>query len=112
MGGTMISILSGSEDSMSGYTGHFMRVLACTVCLASLNVPAMAQGATPNFAPDSTIGWYIYGRQFMSPSSGPGPVRQDPNHPYVTNDEFRLSGRQPTFQLADLDTPILQPWAR
>jgi hypothetical protein len=73
----------------------------------------MAQGASPpNFAPDASTGWYNYGRQFMPPLSGPGPVQQDPERPYVTNDEFRVTGRQPTEQLADLNNPILQPWAR
>jgi hypothetical protein len=76
----------------------------------------MAQGVPPNFAPNfapsADIGWYAYNRQFIPPASGPGPVRQDPARPYVTNDEFRVTGRQPTEQLADLSTPILQPWAR
>jgi hypothetical protein len=99
---------------MSGHAGRFARgVVAAAVCAAGLNVSAMAQrAAPPNFAPDSTIGWYNYGRQFMAPSRGPGPVRQHPDHPYVTNDEFRLTGRQPTAQLADLDTPMLQVWAK
>jgi hypothetical protein len=66
----------------------------------------------PNFAPSADIGWYAYNRQFIPPASGPGPVRQDPARPYVTNDEFRVTGRQPTEQLADLNTPILKPWAK
>ena len=37
---------------------------------------------------------------------------QDPARPYVLNDEFRVTGRQPTAELADLNNPILQPWAR
>jgi hypothetical protein len=72
---------------------------------------ARAQVA-PNFAPNPNVGWYNYGRQYMPPASGPGPVQQDAERPYVTNDEFRVSGRQPTEQLADLNNPILQPWAR
>jgi hypothetical protein len=39
-------------------------------------------------------------------------MQQDPAHPYVSNDEFRVTGRQPTQHLADLNNPILQPWAR
>ena len=39
-------------------------------------------------------------------------MQQDPAHPFVSNDEFRVTGRQPTEQLADLNAPILQPWAR
>ena len=73
---------------------------------------AMAEGAFPNFAPDASTGWFAYNRQFIPPASGPGPVRQDPARPYVTNDEFRVTGKQPTQQLADLDNPIFQPWAR
>jgi hypothetical protein len=87
--------------------------LASAIYLAGgLSFSAMAQGAPPNFAPNASIGWYAYNRQFIPPPSGPSPVQQDPARPYVSNDEFRVTGRQPTEQLADLDNPILQPWAR
>jgi hypothetical protein len=93
--------------------GYLTGVLASAVCLAgSLSFSAMAQGTPPNFAPNASVGWYNYSRQFIAPPSGPGPVQQDPEHPFVSNDEFRVSGRQPTEQLADLNNPILQPWAR
>ncbi len=99
---------------MTRSAGYFMGVLTGAFCLAgSLSSTAMAQGtATPDFAPDASIGWYAYNRVFIPPASGAGPVQQDPAHPYVTNDEFRVTGKQPTAQLADLDNPILQPWAR
>jgi hypothetical protein len=98
---------------MSRFAGYLTGVLAGAVCLAgSLSFAAMAQGTPPNFAPDASIGWYAYNRLFIPPASGPGPVLQDPAHPYVSNDEFRVSGKQPTQQLADLSNPILQPWAR
>jgi hypothetical protein len=88
-------------------------VLASAVCLAgSLSLAAMAEGAPPNFAPNPNIGWYAYNRIFIAPGSGAGPVQQDPAHPYVSNDEFRVTGRQPTQHLADLNNPILQPWTR
>src|SRR5437773_10265601 len=86
-------------------------VLIGAFCLAS-SFSAIAQGARPDFAPNPAVGWYSYNRQFIPPPSGAGPVQQDPARPYVTNDEFRATGRQPTQQLADLDNPILQPWAR
>jgi hypothetical protein len=98
---------------MSRYAGYFTGVLAGTVCLAgSLSFTAMARAAPPDFAPDASIGWYAYNRIFIPPASGAGPVQQDPAHPYVSNDEFRVTGRQPTAQLADLSNPIFQPWAR
>jgi hypothetical protein len=78
-----------------------------------LNHAAMAQSAArPDFAPNAGIGWFSYNRVFIPPASGAGPVQQDPARPYVTNDEFRVTGRQPTEQFADLSAPILQPWAR
>jgi hypothetical protein len=99
---------------MSGHAGNFTRgFVAGAVYLAgSLSGSAMAQGAPPNFAPDPSVGWYAYNRLFIPPASGPGPVVQDPARPYVSNDEFRVTGRQPTQRVADLNNPILQPWAR
>ena len=82
-------------------------------CLAgSLAFSAMAQSAPPNFAKNSSQAWYVYNRMFVAPASGPGPVVQDAAHPYVSNDDFRVTGRQPTQRMADLDNPILQPWVR
>ena len=99
---------------MSRHAGTFTGgVLAVAVYLSgSLSFSAMAQGAPPNFAPNASIGWYAYSRIFIPPANGAGPVQQDPAHPFVSNDEFRVTGRQPTEQLADLNAPILQPWAR
>jgi hypothetical protein len=92
---------------------RFTRVLAAMACLAGgLSFTATARAAPPDFAPDASIGWYSYNRIFIPPPSGAGPVQQDPAHPYVSNDEFRVTGKQPTAQLADLSNPILQPWAR
>jgi hypothetical protein len=102
------------DHPMSRHAGNLTGVLASAVCLAgSLSFSALAQGVSPpDFAPDASVGWYAYNRIFIPPASGAGPVQQDPAHPYVSNDEFRVTGRQPTAQLADLNNPILQPWAR
>jgi len=96
---------------MSRHAGSLTGVLAGAVYLAG-SFAALAQGTPPDFAPDASVGWYAYNRIFIPPPSGAGPVQQDPAHPYVSNDEFRVTGRQPTAQLADLNNPILQPWAR
>jgi hypothetical protein len=99
---------------MSRHTADVTRgVLAgAAYLLGSLNFSAMAQGTPPNLAPNASVGWYAYNRAFIPPASGPGPVLQDPGRPYVSNDEFRVSGRQPTQRIADLNSPILQPWAK
>jgi len=98
---------------MLRYGAYFTGVLAGAVYLAGgLNFSVTAQSAPPDFAPNPNIGWYAYNRIFIPPPSGAGPIQQDPAHPYVPNDEFRVSGKQPTQRFADLDNPILQPWAR
>jgi hypothetical protein len=88
-------------------------VLAGTVYLTgSLSFSAMAAGVSPpDFAPSPSVGWFAYSRTFIPPASGAGPVRQDPAHPHVSNDDFRVTGRQPTFPMGDPNNPILQPWA-
>jgi hypothetical protein len=72
---------------------------------------ATAAAAAPVFSPTASTGWYAYSRLFIPPPRGPGPVRPDPGHPLVSNDEFRESGKQPTFPMGDPGSPILQPWA-
>jgi hypothetical protein len=99
---------------MTRLGGNFTgSVLVGVVCVAgSLSFSAMAEDTPPNFAPNRGIGWYAYNRLLIPPAHGAGPVQQDPARPYVSNDEFRVTGRQPTEHVADLNSPILQPWAR
>jgi hypothetical protein len=98
---------------MLRYARISAQVLGAIGLTGNLTLTAMAEGTTPpNLSPNASVGWYNYNRQFIAPQSGPGPVQQDPEHPYVSNDEFRVSGKQPTDQIADLKNPILQPWAR
>src|SRR6202163_4502447 len=71
--------------------------------------PALAaqEAPIPNFAPDSHTGWLKPpGDEFLPPDSGPGPVRSDPAHPYVSN----AVALQETIKIADVTNPILQPW--
>jgi hypothetical protein len=75
--------------------------------------PAAAEPsvAVPNLYIDSDSGWLPVGDDFLPPPGGPGPVTFDKHHPYVDNGAARRAHTQPTFRVADLDNPILQPWA-
>src|SRR5438270_9101373 len=67
---------------------------------------------TLNFASNSTTAWVpsrSAGDDFLPPPSGPGPVVSDPNHPYSPN---QGTAGQAAFHVADLNNPILKPWAR
>jgi hypothetical protein len=67
--------------------------------------------AAPNLYVDSETGWLPIGDDLLPPPSGPGPVTFDKRHPYVDNAAARRAGTQPTYRVADVGNPILQPWA-
>jgi hypothetical protein len=73
--------------------------------------PAGPNGPLPGLSPDSATGWLPVGDELLPPPSGPGPVTFDKRHPYVDNRVARRTHTQPTFRVADLSNPILQPWA-
>ena len=52
------------------------------------------------------------GDDFLPPPEGPGPVTSHPDHPYIDNQYANRMGIQPTFHVADLESPILLPWTR
>ena len=51
------------------------------------------------------------GDELLPPPSGAGPITNDPRYPYLDNGAARRAGKQPTYRVADLTNPILQPWA-
>ncbi len=89
-------ILIGSVAVAAGLSGSLMA----------------ADRAPPQFTPNPSAGWFAYAREWIAPKSGPGPVMQHQDHPRVSNDDYRATGKQPTLPVADPDNPILQPWAR
>src|SRR5690242_7222552 len=101
-----------------------MRVSQCslslTLLVAALLPASAADNAIPNFGMDAGTGWIAgvpgsnepIGDDFLPPPEGPGPVESDPAHPYIDNTYATRTGQQPTLHVADLSSPILQPWAR
>jgi hypothetical protein len=104
------------------------RVAAGLVCAAMAIAPGLdadaagAPSAIPDFSANSAS-WagYVAKRppteahartfnDFKSPESGPGPVSEDPEHPFVNNEVARVTGKQPTFRVANVNDPNLKPW--
>ena len=87
---------------------------ACTIGPVAAQNRSPQKSAIPDFAPSSEAGWLksLPGDEFISPDAGPGPVKADPNHPYVGafNPLRPGGGQQETVKVADLSNPILQPW--
>lgn len=69
-----------------------------------------AATAIPDFQIGSGMAWREAGDEFLPPPDGPGPVVNDPRHPFLSNGVVRL-GQQPTYHIGDTANPILQPWA-
>src|SRR5262245_5337007 len=87
--------------------------LAGLVLVAAASSPVSSQTEPrPDFAPHPNVGWVAFSGEFTAPAAGAGPVRRDPAHPRVSNDDYRARGAQPTFPVGDAESPILQPWAR
>ena len=90
-------------------SGVGLRISGALIALA---LTAQANAAVPDFSPNAATAWISLRGQFRPPPSGPGPVMEDPEHPYVNGNDLRATGRQPTFPVGDLSNPILQDWAR
>jgi hypothetical protein len=88
-------------------------VVIALLSTGAMSCPVVAAASRPDFAPNPNVGWVALQGGFQPPSGGgAGPVLDDPNHPTVTNDDFRISGKQPSFPVADLNNPVLKPWVR
>src|SRR5947209_15063047 len=99
---------------------HTRHLFSIILVFAALMPAAAAENAIPNFGMDAGTGWIAgvpnsnepIGDDFLPPAEGPGPVLSDPKHPYIDNTYATRTGQQPTLHVADLSSPILQPWAR
>jgi hypothetical protein len=80
--------------------------------LGAWSLPAAEHaGATPDFSSNNAA-WVLANGDYVPVPNGPSPTRNDPAHPYVTNNVFRSTGAQPTFRVADLSNPNIKPWAK
>ncbi len=108
-----MSKFASKERLQVGLVGGALALLLCAgaALRPALAAEAAGEGASvPNFTPDRGAAWVPdrpTGDDFLLPDRGPGPVMSAADHPYVPNGV----GRQPTYRIADLTNPILQPWA-
>jgi hypothetical protein len=76
---------------------------------AALLLPGAAFAADTNAVPPFMFmegGWQAAGVVLLPPDSGPGPVQDIPGRPRIGNN---LALGQPTFNMADVNNPILLP---
>jgi len=85
-------------------------ILLNTGIASAGGAPADNAQTVPQFG-FANYAWSKVSDDFQAPQSGPGPVMSDKSHPYVANGVAERSGRPITLRVADLDNPILKPWA-
>ncbi len=95
------------------YTGIFaVGAVAALLCASAAPRLAAQQGEPrPDFSSNDTS-WVFGNNDFVAIPGGPIPTRGDPAHPSITNNEFRATGAQPTYRIADLSNPNIMPWAK
>ncbi len=87
-------------------------VLTALIWTASDPRLAAEQGASiPDFSSNDAA-WVFGLGDYIAIPRGPSPTRNDAAHPYVSNNEFRARGAQPTYRIADLSNPNIKPWAK
>src|SRR5215472_16393115 len=70
---------------------------------------AVAASAPPVFSPTAQTAWVGIGIGALLPVPGsPKPIGQDPAHRYISNDESRVTGQQPTQRVSDINNPNLK----
>ncbi len=98
----------------SGRRGAALVVAATVAFMVSASVAAQTPPSSAGPVPDlasTTFAWLALGADWRDPpaGSGRGPVRQDPDHPFVGN--VGNNGRQVTVRLGNYRDPVLKPWA-
>src|SRR5258707_15303899 len=86
-------------------------VLSGFTC-AALTAGAVAQQkvSAPDFS-SGNAGWLTFNVDFSIVPGGSSPIRNDPAHPRVSNQDAATTGKQPNYFIADLtNNPILKPW--
>ena len=90
------------------HTAAAVAFCACVATTASAQAPA--KDNIPNLA-SINFAWLSGADWFDPPAGTPGhgPIKQDPDHPYVGN--VGAAGRQVTPRLGNYKDPVLKPWA-
>jgi hypothetical protein len=97
---------------------HSLKYLAAigalTVSIWPASGPPLAAeegAAIPDFSSRDTA-WVFGTGDFIAIPGEPSPTGSDPEHAYVSNNDFRATGKQPTYRVADLSNPNVKPWAK
>jgi hypothetical protein len=108
------TIVFNSTPSVSQLIARFGGALAGLAATATLAFAADSQ--TSSRAPalmSADFGWLSVGADWLEPPPGygHGPIRPDPDHPFMGNVAAARTGAQVTKRISDYRDPVLKPWA-
>jgi hypothetical protein len=106
--------------------GASLAVLALSPAVSAQREPSLVDRSTPanldfavtkNGIPNLSsiqFAWLSVGADWMDPPTGTqghGRIKNDPDHPLISNVEAIRLGVQPTLRIGDYRDPVLKPWA-
>jgi len=88
--------------------GGLLTGFACAALAAG--AAAQPKASPPDFSSNNAA-WLTFFVDFSIVPGTTSPLRNDPAHPRVSNQEAALTGKQPNYFIADLaNSTILKPW--
>jgi hypothetical protein len=86
-------------------------ILTGLIYVALIAGAAAQQKVSPPDFSSNNVGWLTFNVDFSIVPGGTSPLRNDPAHPRVSNQEAVRTGKQPTYFIADLSSAtVLKPW--
>ena len=100
-----MSIFDSSTDLLA------RGILTGVICVGlTAGATAQQKAAPPDFS-SNDVGWLTFNVDFSIVPGATSPLRNDPAHPRISDQEASRTGKQPTYFVADLSgTTILKPW--
>ncbi len=89
----------------------FLLAGAVVVALGAQGVTAQT-ASLPDFSTNGAAWTTPNGTDYIPVPGSPPLIANDPAHPYVSNGVAVRTGKQPTYRIADLSNPNLNPWAK
>ena len=100
-----MSTFDSSADLFAG------AILTGLIYVALTAGAAAQQQASPRDFSSNHVGWLTFNVDFSIVAGGTSPLRDDPAHPRIGNQEAARTGKQPTYFVADLTSAtVLKPW--
>jgi hypothetical protein len=110
------NVMFGPISKDTSALRQFMLAGVFSGCMVAAVLPCAALAEAPNAIPNlasADFGWQSNVADWQDPPAGygRGPIKPDPDHPFMSNAEGARTGRPPTKRIGNYKDPVLKPWA-